>query len=134
MPNSGGMAFHGENVMLSLAAANALPGIKAGRHVVLTVTDTGSGMSDDVARQAFDPFFTTKPPGQGPGLGLSQVFGFVKQTGGHVAIGGTAGGGTAVTIHFPAADEKIEFPATPTTVIQEARPASEYVVLGPDAK
>ena len=69
--------------------------------MLIAVSDNGVGMTPEVAAQAFDPFFTTKPPGQGTGLGLSQVFGFVKQSGGHVAIETTPGEGTSVQMFFP---------------------------------
>jgi DNA-binding response OmpR family regulator len=69
-----------------------------GRRVMLSVTDTGSGMSPDVIARAFDPFFTTKPPGKGPGLGLSQVYGLVRQMGGDVDIRSEVGKGTSVQL------------------------------------
>nr|WP_272887414.1 PAS domain S-box protein [Stutzerimonas stutzeri] len=72
-----------------------------GDYVVLSVADTGSGMPAEVAAKAFDPFFTTKPIGQGTGLGLSMVYGFVKQTGGHVRIDSTLGQGTLITLLLP---------------------------------
>jgi PAS domain S-box-containing protein len=72
-----------------------------GDYVTLSVADTGSGMPADVVAKAFDPFFTTKPIGQGTGLGLSMVYGFVKQTGGHVRIDSTLGQGTLITLFLP---------------------------------
>jgi signal transduction histidine kinase/CheY-like chemotaxis protein len=72
-----------------------------GDYVTLSVADNGSGMPADVVAKAFDPFFTTKPIGQGTGLGLSMVYGFVKQTGGHVRIDSTPGQGTLITLFLP---------------------------------
>ena len=72
-----------------------------GQYVVITVTDTGSGMSPEVMAQAFDPFFTTKDVGKGTGLGLSQVFGFIRQSGGHVKLYSEIGVGTAVKLYLP---------------------------------
>lgn len=76
-------------------------GIAAGDYVRVSVTDTGVGMSPQVLAQAFEPFFTTKADGQGTGLGLSMVFGFVKQSGGHIEIASNVGQGTRVQLYFP---------------------------------
>jgi signal transduction histidine kinase len=76
-------------------------GIVAGDHVRVSVVDTGSGMPPQILAQAFEPFFTTKPDGQGTGLGLSMVFGFVKQSGGHIEMSSSVGEGTQVQLYFP---------------------------------
>ncbi len=76
-------------------------GPEPGEYVTLSVADNGSGMPPEVVAKAFDPFFTTKPIGQGTGLGLSMVYGFVKQTGGHVRIDSTQGQGTLITLFLP---------------------------------
>ena len=75
--------------------------IPVGQYVQIAVTDTGSGMPKEVQEKAFDPFFTTKQPGQGTGLGLSQVYGFVRQSGGHVKIYSEEGQGTTIRILLP---------------------------------
>ena len=90
--------------------ADDVSGAVPGDYVVLTVADTGMGMPPDVIKRAFDPFFTTKPIGQGTGLGLSQVFGFARQSGGTVTVTSTVGAGTTVTLYLPRASA-----GTPTT-------------------
>ncbi|UUY00864.1 PAS domain-containing hybrid sensor histidine kinase/response regulator [Sphingomonas sp. J315] len=103
MPDGGRLTIETANETLDAAAAGEL-GLAPGDYVALTVADTGSGMSDEVAARAFDPFFTTKGVGKGTGLGLSQVFGFARQSGGHVAIDTAPGRGTRVTLLLPRHD------------------------------
>jgi signal transduction histidine kinase len=75
--------------------------VSAGDYISLSVSDTGNGMTEDIRQKAIEPFFTTKPPGQGTGLGLSSIFGYVKQSGGHLKIDSVPGEGTTVTILLP---------------------------------
>nr|WP_276040270.1 ATP-binding protein [Sphingomonas sp. GM_Shp_1] len=81
--------------------ADTLPRAAAGDYVMLSVTDTGAGMTPDVAERVFEPFFTTKPAGKGTGLGLSQIFGLVGQMGGDVTVRTAPGAGTTVSLYFP---------------------------------
>lgn len=101
MPGGGSLTIETATANISDADANLVPDLKAGSYVLICVSDTGSGMAPEVLERAFDPFFTTKPIGQGTGLGLSQVFGFVKQSGGHIKIYSRLGHGTTVKIYLP---------------------------------
>ena len=90
-------------VRLDAAALEYNNEANPGAFVAIAVADSGGGMAPEVAAKAFEPFFTTKPVGKGTGLGLSQVYGFVRQLGGHVRIASEAGRGTTVTLYLPVA-------------------------------
>lgn len=106
------------------AHADAVPG----RYVTLSVTDTGTGMAPEVQQRAFEPFYTTKGPGAGSGLGLSMVYGFVKQSGGHVQLYSELGHGTTVRLYLPARVEDAS-PAEQRPAISSARAAAGEIVL-----
>ena len=80
-------------------------GVPVGRYAVISVQDTGAGMSPEITRRIFDPFFTTKPLGQGTGLGLSMVYGFVRQSGGYIQVSSEEDEGALFTLLFPLIDE-----------------------------
>lgn len=101
MKNGGKLTLELGNALLDEAYVSGLTDVKAGQYVMLAVTDTGSGMSEDVQQHAFDPFFTTKPVGEGNGLGLSTAYGFVKQSGGHIRIYSEPDHGTTIRIYLP---------------------------------
>jgi CheY-like chemotaxis protein len=102
MVGGGRLDLRVANAVLSSADIQSDPEARPGRHVALSVTDHGIGMSADVRQRAIQPFFTTKPAGQGSGLGLSMVYGFVRQSGGHLQIASAPTQGTTVTLYFPA--------------------------------
>jgi len=111
---------------LTSAFAQTHPGAREGGYVLLTVTDTGAGMTDEIRAHAFEPFYTTKPRGKGTGLGLATCFGIVKQAGGYIWIDSTLGEGTVVSVYLPAVGEVA---AAPVPAAPEAATAGVETVL-----
>ena len=101
MQGGGKLTIETANAHLDDAYAVRHVGVSSGQYVLIAVTDTGTGMTPEVLEKAFDPFYTTKQSGAGTGLGLSQVYGFVRQSGGHIAIYSEVSHGTAVKIYLP---------------------------------
>jgi len=109
------------------------PEIVPGEYVLLSISDTGKGIEADVLERVFEPFFSTKPVGQGTGLGLSQVYGFVKQTGGHVKIDSALGKGTTVRLYLPRAKtEESSAASTPALEEKPSRRAAGTVLIVED--
>jgi PAS domain S-box-containing protein len=116
MPHGGNLVIQTGNASLDDAYVRQFAELNVGDYVMISVTDTGEGMAPETVERAFDPFFTTKPPGEGTGLGLSMVFGFVKQSGGHVRIYSELGHGTTVRLYLPRSTAGKTLPANPVNV------------------
>jgi signal transduction histidine kinase len=117
MPEGGHLTVETAFADLDQAHVAVRPGLSPGRYLMVAVSDTGVGIASELIEKVFDPFFTTKPLGQGTGLGLSMVYGFVKQSGGQVRIHSQEGLGTSVKLYLPITDER------PAAAAVEAPPA-----------
>ncbi|HEY8176910.1 MAG TPA: PAS domain S-box protein [Gemmatimonadaceae bacterium] len=120
MPRGGQLTIESMNRDVGAAETRAHRGLKEGRYVALQVRDSGVGMDAETKARIFEPFFTTKPPGQGTGLGLSTVYGIVKQSGGYIAVDSVQGSGTTFTILLPRVFEAWE----PAVVVAQPVPAT----------
>jgi CheY-like chemotaxis protein len=123
MPDGGKLTIETCNTEISVLEAARRPELKPGRYICLAVTDTGTGMPDSVIAQAFDPFYTTKPMGQGTGLGLSMIYGFIRQSEGDARIFSELGRGTTVKLYLPRHDgaAPAQEPPVATAGLNEAR-------------
>jgi CheY-like chemotaxis protein len=104
MPQGGKLVVETRNMVFDKEHADFHVDFKAGEYVQLSISDTGTGMPPEVRDRVFEPFFTTKEKGRGTGLGLAMVYGFVKQSGGHVTVYSEIGHGTTINLYFPRAD------------------------------
>jgi len=126
MPNGGTLTIRTGNVTLDEAYVDTQTEAHVGEHVVLTVSDTGCGMDAATLSRIFEPFFTTKPVGQGTGLGLSTVYGIIKQAGGHVTVYSEPGHGATFRVYLPSVPEVAPVHAAPPDV---AAPAGHETIL-----
>ena len=121
MPDGGTLTIETENgVVVALSDLAAGGEVEPGDYAVVSVRDTGEGMTSEVMAQVFEPFFTTKPVGKGTGLGLSQVYGFARQSGGHVVIRSAVGQGTTIRLFLPRLTQTDD--VAPADVAPSARP------------
>jgi len=134
MPDGGRLLIGTTNIHIDADAARE-GDVPAGDYVALCVSDTGIGMAPEIMERAFDPFFTTKPIGQGTGLGLSMIYGFVRQSGGHVRMQSEPGRGTSVWLYLPrhmAAAPAAEAPAA-LPPAPRAEPGETVLVVDDEA-
>lgn len=108
MPDGGKLTIETDNAVLDEHYVREYPELEPGDYVVLSVTDTGAGMSASTIEKVFEPFFTTKPVGQGTGLGLSMIYGFARQSGGHVRIYSELDQGTTVKLFLPRSNHTVQ--------------------------
>jgi len=130
MPNGGQLTIETANIRLDKDGAAQVDDAEPGDYVVVSVSDTGIGMPPDIVAKAMDPFFTTKPLGEGTGLGLSMIYGFVKQSGGHLRIHSEVGKGTTVKLFLPRALQDAIDLTTP--VIETPRGLGETILVVED--
>ncbi len=134
MPNGGTLQITARNAARPKGERRADGEVKPGEYVQITVTDTGIGMDDATRARMFEPFFTTKPHGQGTGLGLSTVYGFVRQCGGYIGVLSTPGKGTSIELLLPRAPvtRNLKPHTTPAPPTDAARPGRETVLVAED--
>jgi two-component system, cell cycle sensor histidine kinase and response regulator CckA len=110
MPNGGKLTLETANVSFEPESVGRYPELKAGHYVMLAITDTGAGMTEEVKARVFEPFFTTKGVGQGAGLGMSSSYGIVKQSGGHISVYSETGRGATFKIYLPQVEQPAQSP------------------------
>jgi CheY-like chemotaxis protein len=130
MPGGGRLTVEVTNAALDAAYVRDLDGVAAGQYVLIAVSDTGEGMAPEVVARAFEPFFSTKGEGRGSGLGLSMVYGFARQSGGHARIYSEPGQGTTVKIYLPRTQQAVK-PITPISSLP-ARGGAETILVVED--
>lgn len=128
MPDGGRLTIEVSRVTLDVDYAAMYPYVRTGEYVLIAVSDTGTGMTEEIKRRAFEPFFTTKAVGTGTGLGLSMVYGFARQSGGHVQLYSETAQGTCVRIFLPVQQGAIT-PDGPSVTDDVALPTGEELVL-----
>ncbi|WP_380878429.1 hypothetical protein ACFB49_16920 [Sphingomonas sp. DBB INV C78] len=129
MPDGGSITIETHNGTGPSGRAGGTAEFPPGDYVVLSVADTGTGMTPETIERAFDPFYTTKPLGEGTGLGLSMIYGFVKQSGGHVRIESELGSGTTMSLYFPRVNSEEEGENSSERQGRELPPAEGETVL-----
>jgi len=130
MLHGGELGIQTKNVSIDVDAARTMTGFVPGNYAALVVRDAGTGMTKEVQSRIFEPFYTTKESGRGTGLGLSTVFGIVKQSGGYIWVDSEPGHGSSFTIYIPAVDAPVTAAITPE--ITDAEGQGEVILLVED--
>jgi PAS domain S-box-containing protein len=133
MPSGGTLTIETSNATLDHRYVSTEAGLQPGQYVLVAVSDTGMGISQDKIERVFEPFFTTKAAGKGTGLGLSMVYGFVKQTGGHVGIYSEPNQGTTVRMYFPTSFQEPQAPGTQSEPSRAATGKETVLVVEDDS-
>jgi signal transduction histidine kinase/CheY-like chemotaxis protein len=133
MPNGGKLTLETRNVVLDQDYANMNTEVKPGNYVMVAVSDTGDGIPGSLLDKVFEPFFTTKDVGKGSGLGLSMVYGFIKQSNGHIKIYSEEGHGTTVKLYLPQATGVADAPATETGISGSEHGDESILIVEDDA-
>src|SRR5213592_4906265 len=131
MPDGGKLTLETRNVVLDESYPSMNSEIKPGNYVMVAVSDTGAGIPGNLLDKVFEPFFTTKDVGKGSGLGLSMVYGFVKQSGGHIRIYSEVGHGTTIKLYLPPARGQVE--AAPAAAAPLPHGSETIMVVEDDA-
>jgi CheY-like chemotaxis protein len=132
MPQGGKLVIETRNIVLDADHADFQSESQPGAYVQLSISDTGVGMDAAVRDRVFEPFFTTKEKGRGTGLGLAMVYGFVKQSGGHVTIDSEPGHGTTINLYFPRSDAPAADTYSARGVSDTAGPTRETILVVED--
>ena len=132
MPSGGAIVISTENTVLGEDYCQTNPDARPGEFVCVSVSDTGAGIAPEIVGRVFDPYFTTKTVGQGSGLGLSMVYGFVKQSGGHVRIYSEVGHGTTLRLYLPRAFSEQDTELTSPTPIADPHGQGELILVVED--
>lgn len=132
MPNGGNLMIETQNVQIDAEHGPVSLEVKPGPYVALSITDTGEGIPSEIRSRIFEPFFTTKGKSGGTGLGLAMVFGFIKQSGGHITVSSEVGKGTTFTLYLPRANDAEQIAAQHTGKAAQNAPFAGLILLVED--